>query len=105
MGWSLKIAVLGNSFTVVGRNKSALAGVSGKSTELMPETVAERPLRLRSGQAYSGLHLTQGPEFRQLLEILVIYATGNVQIILSLPPIELIKSKMDAARYSDPTSN
>ena len=62
----------------------------------------ERPLRLRSGQAYSGLHLTQGPEFSQLLEILFTYATGNVQNILSLPPLELIKSKMEAARIATP---
>ena len=40
-----------------GRIKPAPTGVSVKLTGRMPETVAARPLRLRSGQAYSGLYL------------------------------------------------
>jgi len=75
------------------------AGVSGMTSKPMPETVAVRP--------YSGLHLdlsklTQGPEFRQLLEFLFVYATGNVQNILSLPPHEVIKSNREAARIATP---
>ena len=46
----------GTNSTEVGRNKPALAGVSGKPTGQTPETVVARPLRPCSGQAYSGLH-------------------------------------------------
>ncbi|MCX7110985.1 MAG: hypothetical protein NTX45_12855 [Proteobacteria bacterium] len=46
----------GTNSTAVGRNKPALAGVSGKPTGQTPETVVARPLRPCSGQAYSGLH-------------------------------------------------
>jgi energy-coupling factor transporter ATP-binding protein EcfA2 len=47
--------VLQGLWEAVGRNKPASAGVSGELSGQMPETVVARPLRLRSGQAYSGL--------------------------------------------------
>ena len=47
--------VLQRLWEAVGRNKPAPAGVSGELSGQMPETVVARPLRLRSGQAYSGL--------------------------------------------------
>jgi uncharacterized protein (TIGR03790 family) len=64
----------------VGRDKPALAGVSGNPKAQMPEKPLAPPLRLRSGQAYSGLC----PNASSTALAAIAHAVWHINMLLAL---------------------